>query len=112
MRPSVSPRNPPGVDGRRRIISDPPLIVPVEEISADVQADAIYQLLHTVTSKYGRTLPSDRRHMLEQFTMVQVPGKAGGVGSVGPRAFVLLMDPLDGGEPLFLQAKEAQPSVL
>jgi uncharacterized protein (DUF2252 family) len=112
MRPSVSPRNPPGVDGRRRIISDPPLIVPVEEISADVQADAIYQLLHTVTGKYGRTLPSDRRHMLEQFTMVQVARKAVGVGSVGTRAFVVLMDALDGVEPLFLQAKEAQPSVL
>ena len=100
------------VDGRRRIISDPPLIVPVEEISADVQADAIYQLLHTVTGKYRRTLQSDRRHLLEQFTMVQAARKVVGVGSVGTRAFVVLMDALDGVEPLFLQAKEAQPSVL
>ena len=100
------------VDGQRRIISDPPLIVPVEEIFPDVQAGAIYQLLHTVLGKYRRTLQSDRRHLLEQFTMVQVARKVVGVGSVGTRAYVLLMDALDGVEPLFLQAKEAQPSVL
>ena len=100
------------VDGQRRIISDPPMIVPVEEVFADVQADAIYQLLHTVLGKYRRTLQSDRRHLLEQFTLVQVARKVVGVGSVGTRAWVLLMDAGDGVEPLFLQAKEAQPSVL
>ena len=100
------------VDGQRRIISDPPMIVPVEEIFADVQADAIYQLLQTVLGKYRRTLQSDRRHLLEQFTMVQVARKVVGVGSVGTRAWVVLMDAADGIEPLFLQAKEAQPSVL
>jgi uncharacterized protein (DUF2252 family) len=77
-----------------------------------VQADAIYQLLHTVLGKYRRTLQSDRRHLLEQFTMVQVARKVVGVGSVGTRAWVVLMDAGDGNEPLFLQAKEAQPSVL
>ena len=100
------------VDGRRRIISDPPMIVPVEEIFADVQADAIYQLLHTVMGKYRRTLQSDRRHLLEQFAMVQAARKVVGVGSVGTRAYVVLMEADDGVEPLFLQAKEAQPSVL
>jgi uncharacterized protein (DUF2252 family) len=99
-------------DGRRRIISDPPMIVPIEEVFADVQADAIYQLLNTVLGKYRRTLQSDRRHLLEQFTMVQVARKVVGVGSVGTRAWVVLMDAADGVEPLFLQAKEAQPSVL
>ena len=74
------------VDGQRRIISDPPMIVPVEEVFADVQADAIYQLLHTVLGKYRRTLQSDRRHLLEQFTLVQVARKVVGVGSVGTRA--------------------------
>jgi len=98
--------------GRRRIISDPPMIVPVEEVFADVQADAIYEQLRTVLGKYRRTLQSDRRHLLEQFTLVQVARKVVGVGSVGTRAWVLLMDALDGVEPLFLQAKEAQPSVL
>jgi hypothetical protein len=100
------------VDGQRRIISQPPLIMPVEEIFPDVQAGAIYQLLATVLGRYRRTLQSDRRHLLEQFTMVQAARKVVGVGSVGTRAYVLLMDACDGVEPLFLQAKEAQPSVL
>jgi uncharacterized protein (DUF2252 family) len=100
------------VDGQRRIISQPPLIVPVEDLYPDLEADAIYQLIHTVLGKYQRTLQSDRRHLLEQFAMVQVARKVVGVGSVGTRAWVLLMDAADGVEPLFLQAKEAQPSVL
>ena len=100
------------VDGQRRIISDPPLIVPIEEVFAEVQADAIYQLLRAVLGKYRRTLQSDRRHLLQQFTLVQVARKVVGVGSVGTRAWIVLMDAGDGVEPLFLQAKEAQPSVL
>ncbi len=99
-------------EGRRRIISDPPMIVPVEEVFADVQADAIYEQIRGVLGKYRRSLQSDRRHLLEQFTLVQVARKVVGVGSVGTRAWVLLMDACDGVEPLFLQAKEAQPSVL
>jgi uncharacterized protein (DUF2252 family) len=98
--------------GQRRIISDPPMIVAIEEVFADVQADAIYEQLRGVLGKYRRTLQSDRRHLLEQFTLVQVARKVVGVGSVGTRAWVLLMDACDGVEPLFLQAKEAQPSVL
>ncbi len=100
------------VDGRPRIISDPPAIVPVEEVFADVQADAIYEQLRTVLGKYRRTLQSDRRHLLEEFMLVQVARKVVGVGSVGTRAWVVLMDGGGGNEPLFLQAKEAQPSVL
>ena len=100
------------VDGQRQIISDPPMIVPVEEVFAGVQADALYEELRAVLGTYGRTLQSDRRHLLEQFTMVQVARKVVGVGSVGTRAWIVLLDALDGDEPLFLQAKEAQPSVL
>jgi uncharacterized protein (DUF2252 family) len=96
--------------GRRRIISDPPMIVPVEEVFADVQAGAIYEQIRAVLGKYRRTLQSDRRHLLEEFTLVQVARKVVGVGSVGTRAWVLLMDSGDGEEPLFLQAKEAEPS--
>ena len=99
-------------DGRRRIISTPPMIVPVEEVFADVQADAVYEQLRSVLGKYRRSLQSDRRHLLEQFTLVQVARKVVGVGSVGTRAWIVLMDAADGDEPLFLQAKEAQPSVL
>ena len=99
-------------DGQRRIISDPPMIVPAEEVFSDVQADAVYEQIRAVLGKYQRTMQSDRRHLLEQFTLVQVARKVVGVGSVGTRAWVLLMDACDGDEPLFLQAKEAQPSVL
>jgi uncharacterized protein (DUF2252 family) len=100
------------VDGRRQFISDPPVIVPVEDVFADVHADAVYEQLRAVLRTYRRSLQSDRRHLLEQFTLVQVARKVVGVGSVGTRAWVLLMDAMDGAEPLFLQAKEAQPSVL
>jgi uncharacterized protein (DUF2252 family) len=100
------------VDGRRRIISTPPTIVPVEEIFADMQAAELYDQLRAILAKYRRTLQSDRRHLLRQFTLVQMARKVVGVGSVGTRAWVLLMDACDGVEPLFLQAKEAQPSVL
>ena len=98
--------------GQRRIISDPPLIEPVEDVFADVQADAIYDLIREVMGKYQRTLQSDRKHLLEYFTLVQVARKVVGVGSVGTRAWIALMEGVDGTEPLFLQAKEAQPSVL
>ena len=100
------------VDGRRQFISTPPTIVPVEEVFPGVQAAAIYEQIRAVLGKYRRSLQSDRRHLLEQFTMVQLARKVVGVGSVGTRAWVLLMDAGDGVEPLFLQAKEAQPSVL
>jgi len=100
------------VEGRRLIISDPPVVVPVEELFSDMQADTIYEELRSVVGKYRRTLQSDRRHLLEQFTLVQLARKVVGVGSVGTRAWILLMDGGDGIEPLFLQAKEAQPSVL
>jgi uncharacterized protein (DUF2252 family) len=100
------------VDGQRRIISDPPVIVPVEELFSDLQSDEIYTELAGFVSKYSRTLQSDRRHLLEQFTLIQVARKAVGVGSVGTRAWILLLVAGDGVEPLFLQAKEAQRSVL
>ena len=99
-------------DGQRRIVSDPPMIVAIEDVFADVQADAIYEQIRVVLGKYRRTLQSDRRHLLDQFTLVQMARKVVGVGSVGTRAWILLMDSGDGNEPLFLQAKEAQKSVL
>jgi uncharacterized protein (DUF2252 family) len=100
------------VDGKRRIISDPPMIVPVEEVFSGARVDTIYELIQTVLSKYRRTLQSNRRHLLQQFTLVQVARKVVGVGSVGTRAWIALMDSGDGDEPLVLQAKEAQASVL
>jgi uncharacterized protein (DUF2252 family) len=100
------------IDGQRQIISDPPTIVPIEEVFRDHQAGEIYHLLREVLNKYRRSLQSDRRALLEQFTLEKVARKVVGVGSVGTRAWIVLMDGEDGDEPLFLQAKEAQPSVL
>jgi uncharacterized protein (DUF2252 family) len=100
------------VDGQRQIISDPPAIVPIEEIFADRQADEIYEQVRAVLDKYQRSLQSDRRHLLSEFTLVHVARKVVGVGSVGTRAWIALLDAADGVEPLVLQAKEAQPSVL
>ena len=100
------------VDGRPRIISQPPLIVPVEELWGEEQAAATYEALHTMVRSYRGTLQWDRRHLLEQFELVQLARKVVGVGSVGTRAWILLFEGLDGQDPLFLQAKEAQASVL
>jgi uncharacterized protein (DUF2252 family) len=100
------------VDGQRRIISDPPLIEPVEKLFPGAQAGAIYELIRQTLGKYQRTLQSDRKHLLEQFTLVQVARKVVGVGSVGTRCWIALMDAGDGTEPLFLQPKEAETSAL
>jgi uncharacterized protein (DUF2252 family) len=99
-------------DGQWRIISDPPLIEPVEEVFPRAQASAIYQLIRETLGKYQRTLQSNRKHLLEQFRLVQVARKVVGVGSVGTRCWIALMDAGDGTEPLFLQPKEAQTSAL
>ena len=100
------------VDGRARIASQPPLLVPIEELLDEGQAAAAYDQFHVIVRSYRRTLQWDRRHLLEQFRLVQAARKVVGVGSVGTRAWILLFEGLDGGDPLFLQAKEAQPSVL
>ena len=99
-------------DGQRRIISDPPLIEPVEEVFSGEQASALYELIRQTLGKYRRTLQSDRKHLLEEFTLVQVARKVVGVGSVGTRCWIALMDAGDGTEPLFLQPKEAMASAL
>jgi uncharacterized protein (DUF2252 family) len=100
------------VDGRRQIVSMPPEVVPVEQLFADVQSDLLYHMIEEVLGRYRRTLQTDRRHLLDQFSLVQMARKVVGVGSVGTRAWITLMESKDGDEPLFLQAKEAQASVL
>jgi uncharacterized protein (DUF2252 family) len=100
------------VDGQHQMVSDPPLIVPVEELFDDMQSHEIYDELRALVAKYSRTLQSDRRFLLERFTLVQAARKAVGVGSVGTRVWILLLVAGDGVEPLFLQAKQAQRSVL
>ena len=100
------------VDGERQIVNTPPTIVPIEEVFGDWDSSAIYDLIGKVVGTYRRSVQSDKRHLLEQFTLNRVARKVVGVGSVGTRAWVVLMDAGDGEEPLILQAKEAQPSVL
>ena len=100
------------VDGRARIVSQPPLIVPIEELWADDVVAKIHRQTAELVRAYRRTLQWDRRHLLEQFELVQVARKVVGVGSVGTRAWILLFEGIDSRDPLFLQAKEAQPSVL
>jgi uncharacterized protein (DUF2252 family) len=99
------------VDGQPRLVSDPPLIVPLEELYPDRYLqleDALRELLRS----YRRTLSGDHRHLMEGFRFVEAARKVVGVGSVGTRAWVLLMLGDQGGDPLFLQGKEAQTSVL
>jgi uncharacterized protein (DUF2252 family) len=100
------------VDGLPRIISDPPLVVPMTELLPEQDASALLEQLRVILRSYRRTLQSDRKHLLEQFHLVDMARKVVGVGSVGTRAWILLMQGVDGQDPLFLQAKEAQASVL
>ena len=98
------------VDGELRIVSEPPLIVPVDELvdeSADIEASVL-----KIIADYRATLSEDRQVLLDGYRFVDAALKVVGVGSVGTRAFVVLMLGRDGGDPLFLQAKEAQRSVL
>ena len=100
------------VDGQLRIVSDPPLIVPTEELFPQEMSDALRESFHQLVRGYRRTLQSDRRHLLEEFQFVQIARKVVGVGSVGTRAWIVLMVGLGNDDPLFLQAKEAEASVL
>jgi uncharacterized protein (DUF2252 family) len=96
-------------DGELRIVSDPPLITPLEELTD--AADAEQQLL-AVLEAYRQTLSPDRAHLVGSYRYVHAARKVVGVGSVGTRAWIVLLLGKDAGDPLFLQAKEAQASVL
>ena len=95
------------VDGRRRIVPDPPLIVRVDDEIAAAETDAAAEFL----ARYRDTLPLDRRMLLDRFSLVDVAKKVVGVGSVGTRCLIVLLEAGD-GTPLFLQFKQATSSVL
>jgi hypothetical protein len=97
------------VDGEPRFVSNPPLIVPVSELFG---GDSVLETARTVIRSYRRTLQGDRRHLLERFRFVDAARKVVGVGSVGTRAWVVLFVGRDNADPLILQMKEAQASVL
>ena len=100
------------VDGEPRIISDPPLLVPARELVSDDQAQELEQRMLELLGRYRESLKGDRRHLLDSYRFVEMARKVVGVGSVGTRAWVVLMMGRDGQDPLFLQAKEAEASVL
>jgi uncharacterized protein (DUF2252 family) len=100
------------VDGRPRLVGDPPLIVPIEDVFSELESHQVDDAIHDLLRAYRRTLAGDHRHLLEGFRYVHAARKVVGVGSVGTRAWILLMLGHDDGDPLFLQAKEAQASVL
>jgi uncharacterized protein (DUF2252 family) len=96
-------------DGEIRIVSDPPLIMPLEDLT---DATAAEQQLQVVLAAYRESLTHDRRHLAASYRYVDAALKVVGVGSVGTRAWIVLLLGRDSGDPLFLQAKEAQASVL
>jgi hypothetical protein len=102
------------VDGQYRIASQPPVLVPARELGSSyhMSPDELEQVIRGQLRAYRATLQDDRRRLLERFQVVDVARKVVGVGSVGTRAFVVLLQGRDAADPLFLQIKEATASVL
>ena len=102
------------VDGRYRIVSQPPVVIPARdlEVMYGFSGDELQEMVHNQFRAYRSTLQEDRRHLLERFEIVDMARKVVGVGSVGTRAFIVLLQGRDDGDPLFLQVKEATASVL
>ena len=100
------------VDGNARIVDQSPLIVPIEQLAAGGDREELFDELHQLLRAYRETLEFDRRVLLEQFDLTDFARKVVGVGSVGTRAWIALLFGRDGQDPLFLQMKEAEASVL
>jgi uncharacterized protein (DUF2252 family) len=102
------------VDGTYRIVSQPPIVVPVRELAGayGISGDETDQIVRDQFRAYRATLQDDRKRLIERFEVVDVARKVVGVGSVGTRAFIVLLQGRDEHDPLFLQIKEATSSVL
>jgi len=101
------------VDGQPRILANPPLLVPLQDLTPDQTDRAAMEAEFTgLIAKYRRTLETDRRFLLDQFRFADIARKVVGVGSVGTRCWIMLMFGRDNADPLFLQVKEAEASVL
>jgi uncharacterized protein (DUF2252 family) len=100
------------VDGQRRIVADPPLIVPVADLMPDADRSDLEGHIRELLDGYAQTLPADRRELFNSFQWIDMARKVVGVGSVGTRCWVLLLTGRDPDDPLLLQVKEAPPSVL
>jgi uncharacterized protein (DUF2252 family) len=102
------------VNGKYQIVSQPPIVVPARDLAATygLSPKEVMPVLHEQFRSYRATLQDDRRHLLERFEIVDAARKVVGVGSVGTRAFIVLLQGRDAADPLFLQIKEATASVL
>jgi uncharacterized protein (DUF2252 family) len=100
------------IDGRRQIAPDPPLLVRLQDLLQDTERGELEKLLGRLIERYGQTLQTDRRFLLESYRVVDMARKVVGVGSVGTRCWIILLLGKDDEDPLFLQAKEADESVL
>jgi uncharacterized protein (DUF2252 family) len=100
------------VDGKARIVDQSPLIVPLHQLAQGGESDALFESLHQLLRDYRETLEFDRRLLLEEFELADFARKVVGVGSVGTRAYIALLFGRDGQDPLFLQMKEAEASVM
>ena len=101
------------VDGRPKIIADPPLLVPITDLLPKQMDQAAFEAqIQDLLAKYRRTLETDRRYLLETFEYADMARKVVGVGSVGTRCWIILLHGRDESDPLFLQIKEAEASVL
>ncbi|GHI02925.1 hypothetical protein AQI88_02980 [Streptomyces cellostaticus] len=98
-------------DGRR-IAPDPPLITPLADLRTDPSEQGRDRELSALLEEYARSLSSERRHLLRHYRLVDIARKVVGVGSVGTRCWILLLLGRDDDDPLLLQAKEAEESVL
>jgi uncharacterized protein (DUF2252 family) len=101
-------------DGGYRIVSQPPIVVPARDLADmyDISAEQLQEVIDKQFQSYRTTLEPDRRELLERFKVIDMARKVVGVGSVGTRAFIVLLQGRDSSDPLFLQVKEATASVL
>ncbi|HVQ18616.1 MAG TPA: DUF2252 domain-containing protein, partial [Actinomycetes bacterium] len=100
------------VDGRPGLVTDPPLVVPLRDLLPETEHHRVEEALHALLHSYRRSLQGDHRRLLEGFHFVEAARKVVGMGSVGTRAWIALLLGNGADDPLFLQAKEAQASVL
>jgi uncharacterized protein (DUF2252 family) len=100
------------VEGELRFVSDPPLVVPVQELYGEVEGERLEEGIHEAIRNYRRSLPGDRRRLLESYRFVDLARKVVGVGSVGTRSWIALFVGRDNADTLILQVKEAEASVL
>jgi uncharacterized protein (DUF2252 family) len=100
------------VNGEPRIVSDPPLIVPLAELADEGDGERFEPQINALLANYRRTLPDDRGELFGRFRYVDLARQVVGIGSVGTRCWLLLLLGRDEHDPLFLQIKEARRSVL